>query len=130
VSDDQIRLSLPALPEFARLARLTVAGVANRLDFSYDEVEDLRIAVGEACSMLVARPEGDPADAGGRRIELVFNLGDGELGIEVTGGPGVLSADDDRGLTDLILEAVVDSFAIDLASGTVSLSKRRAAGRA
>lgn len=123
MSDDQIRLSLPALPEFARLARLTVAGVANRLDFSYDEVEDLRIAVGEACSMLVAAAE---HDRGERRIDIVFHLGDGVLGVDVAGGAGV-ELRDDEGLSSMILDAVVDDVEIDPDSGTIRLHKRRAA---
>ena len=36
-------------PEYLRLVRLTAAGLASRLGFTFDEVEDLRIAVDELC---------------------------------------------------------------------------------
>src|SRR5256885_16875050 len=77
----EVRLAVPATPEFLRLARLTVAGVASRMGFTYDEVEDLRIAIDELCFALVgtAGPGGD--------IELRSSPGAGELGV---GGPGTL----------------------------------------
>ena len=53
VAPDEVVLTLPAAPEFVRLARLTCAGLATRIGMGYDEVEDLRIAVGEACSLLI-----------------------------------------------------------------------------
>jgi hypothetical protein len=37
------------MPEFLRLARVTAAGLASRLGFSFDEVEDLRLAIDELC---------------------------------------------------------------------------------
>jgi len=119
MTEDEIRLAVPAAPTFARLARLTVAGLATRIGFSYDEVEDLRIAVGEACSLLV----GTEGMAGS--IELVFKVRPASLDITVTGD----HANDpretaDAGLSRQILEAVVDSF--DLHPDGVHLSKRRA----
>jgi serine/threonine-protein kinase RsbW len=46
---DEVRLSVPAAAEFLRLARVTAAGLASRLGFSFDEVEDLRLAIDELC---------------------------------------------------------------------------------
>jgi len=40
---------MPAGPEFVRLARVTASGLASRLGFSFDEIEDLRLAVDELC---------------------------------------------------------------------------------
>src|SRR3954454_18979785 len=100
-----MRLTLPAAAEFARLARLTVAGLATRVGFSYDEVEDLRIAVGEACSLLVT-----PERPGGSR-ELVFRVDPGRLVIDVS-GPADPRLAAEEGLSRTILEAVVDEFDI------------------
>jgi len=119
VTEDEIRLVVPAAPEFARLARLTVAGLATRIGFSYDEVEDLRIAVGEACSLLV----GGTNELGS--IDLVFKVRPGSLDITVSGEhSGDPRQTADAGLSRQILEAVVDSF--DLHPTGVHLSKRRA----
>ena len=48
-----VRLALPASPEYIRLARLVIGGLATRTGFSYDDVEDLRIAVDELCFLIV-----------------------------------------------------------------------------
>ncbi len=54
---DEVRLAVPARPELLRLVRVTAAGLASRLGFSYDEVEDLRLAIDELCYGLTG-PEG------------------------------------------------------------------------
>lgn len=48
-----VRLTMPADPEYIPLARVTVAGLASRLGFSWDEIEDLRLAVDELCFAIV-----------------------------------------------------------------------------
>lgn len=50
---DTISLRLPSLPDYLGVARLTVSAVAHRLGFSYEEIEDIKLAVGEACSNAV-----------------------------------------------------------------------------
>ena len=50
---DEVTLSLPAGPEFVRLARVTATGLASRLGFSWDEIEDLRLAVDELCHAVI-----------------------------------------------------------------------------
>lgn len=46
---DEVLLAVPAMPEFLRLVRVTAAGLGSRLGFSYDQVEDLRLAIDELC---------------------------------------------------------------------------------
>jgi serine/threonine-protein kinase RsbW len=47
-ADGRIELKIPASSQWVRVARLTVAGVASRLHFGIDAVEDIKLAVAEA----------------------------------------------------------------------------------
>jgi len=53
-----VELRLPADSAYASVLRTTTAGLAARLDFSIDDIEDLRIAVSEASAMVL--PEALP----------------------------------------------------------------------
>ncbi len=53
--EGEVRLDVPASPEFLRVARMMAAGVASRLGFTLEEVDDLRIAIDELCFSLVGR---------------------------------------------------------------------------
>ena len=54
---DVVELRLPADAAYLSVLRTATAGLAARLDFTLDEIEDLRIAVDEACAMLL--PDAD-----------------------------------------------------------------------
>jgi len=45
-----VELRIPAEAEWVAVARLTAAAIASRLDFSLDEIDDLKLAVAEACT--------------------------------------------------------------------------------
>jgi serine/threonine-protein kinase RsbW len=49
----EIRLSVPARADYVHVLRSVIASVAAKLDFSYDDIEDLRLAVDEACAYLL-----------------------------------------------------------------------------
>lgn len=53
-----VELTIPGRPEYVGVARLAILGVASRMRFSYDEVEDIRLAVGEACTTAIERAGG------------------------------------------------------------------------
>ena len=53
-----VELRLPAEGAYATIVRTTTAGLAARLDFTIDDIEDLRIAIGEASALVL--PEADP----------------------------------------------------------------------
>ena len=69
-----VRLEVPATPEFLRVTRLTAAGVATRVGFSFDEVDDLRIAIDEVCFSLLG-----PRGREGRLIVQYTMLPDGVM---------------------------------------------------
>ncbi|MDX6229698.1 MAG: serine/threonine-protein kinase RsbW [Frankiales bacterium] len=52
---DIVSVSLPAVGAYLSVLRTATAGLAARLDFTLDDIEDLRIAVDEACAMLLAQ---------------------------------------------------------------------------
>jgi serine/threonine-protein kinase RsbW len=54
---DTVVLTLPASSAYLSVLRTATAGLAARLQFTLDEIEDLRIAVDEACAMLLAGGE-------------------------------------------------------------------------
>jgi serine/threonine-protein kinase RsbW len=53
-----VELRLPADSAFVSVLRTTSAGLAARLDFTLDDVEDLRMAVGEACAIVLSGTSG------------------------------------------------------------------------
>ncbi|MBM7705028.1 anti-sigma B factor RsbW [Metabacillus iocasae] len=50
---DFVEMKIPAKPDYVAIIRLTLSGVANRMGFSYDEIEDMKIAISEACTNAV-----------------------------------------------------------------------------
>lgn len=46
---DLIEIRIPSKSEYVIVVRLTASGIANRLGFSYEDIEDIKMAVGEAC---------------------------------------------------------------------------------
>jgi len=50
---DFVEVRLPAAGAYLSVLRTATAGLAARLDFTLDEIEDLRIAVDEACAILL-----------------------------------------------------------------------------
>ena len=100
---DEVRLAVPATPEFLRLARVTATGIASRLGFTFDEVEDLRLAIDELCYSLIGS-RGRPGT-----VELRYVVLDGALQVE---GSGVFDGETPElslsELSERILTALVD----------------------
>jgi serine/threonine-protein kinase RsbW len=52
--EGEINVTVPARPDFLHVVRSVTASVAARMDLGYDDIEDLRIAVDEACAQLLS----------------------------------------------------------------------------
>ena len=67
----EVTVKVPAQPDFVHVLRSVVATVAARADLTFDEIDDLRLAVDEACAQLLALPATtltirlSPSDDGG-----------------------------------------------------------------
>ena len=54
-----VELSIPSMSDYVGVARLAAAGVANRMKFTHEDIEDIKIAVSEACTNAVQYAYGD-----------------------------------------------------------------------
>ncbi len=77
VDDDVVLLTVPADGGYLSVLRTATAGLAARLHFALDEIEDLRIAVDEACAMLLAIATHDA------ELDCRFAVTDDALTVEV-----------------------------------------------
>ena len=119
---DEVQLVMPADPEFLRLARVTAMGLASRLQFTIDEIDDLRIAIDELVFGLIGT-KGRPG-----QVTMRYALLD--RGLEVRGTGSFEDGASTPGLTELselILDAVADEHELTVDGGqpTFRLLKRR-----
>ena len=75
---DVVDVRLPAASAYLSVLRTATAGLAARLDFTLDEIEDLRIAVDEACAMLLPQARGESM------LDCRFELDESALTVRVT----------------------------------------------
>jgi serine/threonine-protein kinase RsbW len=75
---DHVTIRMPAEGAYLSVLRTATAGLAARLDFTLDEIEDLRIAVDEACAMLLSQAEA------GTTLECDFTLSRNTMTIAVS----------------------------------------------
>ncbi len=112
---------MPATPALLRVARLTAAGLAGRLGFSFDEIEDVKIAVDELCFALVGTRGHDGS------LTLTYQLLPDALAIEGVGDGNGIGDPTPSELSAQILAAVVDEHEL-VSDGTnvrFRLLKRR-----
>lgn len=112
VTEETVRLRVPATLEYVRLVRLTTSGVASRLGFDVDEIEDLRVAVDELASVVIEL-------AGDGPLDVQFSVDDGSLHIageallavqRAGNGARAATRATVEELTEQILAAVVDEW--------------------
>ena len=107
MNGDQVRLSVPAKPEYILAVRLAVSAVAERAGFSIDDIEDLKAASAEACILLLAVCP--------KQIDICVTVEDGlrvALDAAGEGDPNQKNAaDEGDGLSQYLLEALVDECA-------------------
>ncbi|MGL4797269.1 MAG: ATP-binding protein [Paraclostridium sp.] len=47
---ETIKMEVTSNPDYVSIVRLTVSGIANKIGFSLDDIEDIKVAVSEACT--------------------------------------------------------------------------------
>lgn len=61
---DFIEMKVPAKAEYVGVVRLSISGIASRMGFSYDDIEDLKVAISEATTNVVSHAynTGEPGE--------------------------------------------------------------------
>lgn len=116
-----VTLTIPARSDHLRFARLMAVGLATRLDFDYDTIEDLRIAVSELCTALVGACQEDG------EITLTYRSeGLDVLVIEARAayGPGAGGGAAPDELLAPILESVAEEHHLDLGDNEATFMLR------
>ncbi len=122
---DIVAVRLPATPAYLAVLRTTTASLAARLDFTLDEIEDLRIAVDEACCLLLAGVDPDA------ELSSIFEMTTESINITVSApsSTGHGPARDSFAWTVLsALAGQVDSWTEPDGRQTIALVKHRARG--
>ena len=106
MTNDEIRLVIPAEEDFRPIAHLVTGGLAMRLDVTYDDLEDLQVAI-EA--LLALRDDAD---------ELVVSLSAEDGLLHATLGPfapATLQAGESEAGLDLrrVLDTVCDTYEVE-----------------
>jgi len=120
---EEVELRLPANGAYVAILRTVTAGLAARCQLTVDEIEDLRIAVDEACALLL------PHAVAGSALTATFTLEHERIAFvaAVSAEPG---AEPDRGgFAWTVMRALADDVLVSTQAGVLSiaLTKRRAA---
>jgi serine/threonine-protein kinase RsbW len=117
-SEPFIEFRIPPDAEYLRIARLAAGDMGGRVGFSIDELDDVRLAVDELCSILIG--------AGGHVLALRMQIHGRTLMIEGrTPDPRAVIETSD--LSEMLLRALVDSFTLTNQDREVCFEMRKQA---
>jgi serine/threonine-protein kinase RsbW len=120
---DAVEVRIPADVVYVSTLRLTAASLAARCNLTIDDIEDLRLAVDEACALLL--PHATPDSI----LEARFELADGRLAVE-TSVQTIDGAEPDRsGFAWTVLGALASAVDVRRGPGrlTIVVTKQREA---
>ncbi len=112
---DTVTLAFPAQTQNVSLARTVAAAMSARADLPLDQLEDVRLAVDEAVSQLIADspPDGE--------VMCAFRLVEDGLDIRVTAPSGSGLVPPTGTFSWTVLTALVDSVTATVDDGVVTL---------
>jgi serine/threonine-protein kinase RsbW len=123
MTQNAVRLSVPAETGWVALIRSTAVAVASRAGFDIEQLEDVRLAVGEAAGLLAANAEP------GTLLDVLFEVQEESVLVSITGRcEGAVLPDQDSFAWAVLAALVVDLRAEETSDGvTISLRSSRTA---
>ena len=121
---DTIKLMVPCKPEYVSTIRLAVSSLANNIGFDIEAIEDIKVAVSEACSNIVSHSSiGEETQyevecsAGEDRIEL--SVKDQGVGFEMSEYTEPdLDMPSESGLGVFLMRVLMDEVQIQTGEGS------------
>ena len=123
INHEMIEVSIPHRAEYVSLIRLTVASIANRMGFDVEAIEDIKVALSEACSNAIMHGGCDTSD----NFLIQFLLDNARLTISVSDfGKGYdakaiplpdIEKLNEGGLGIFIIRSLMDDVHIDTGNG-------------
>lgn len=111
-----VELRLPADSAYVSVLRTTSAGLAARLDFTLDDIEDLRMAVGEACALVL------PSADDGTDMTCRFYMDLGRLSVVVAVESTTASPPDPDGFAWQVLTTLAGDASASVAEGRYEIA--------
>jgi serine/threonine-protein kinase RsbW len=115
VQPGEVRLTIPADGAYVAVPRAVVGNLAARNDFTLVAIDDLRIAVDEACTLLLPQ-------ASDGKVECVFTIEKPTMVVEVSASVPEGWQPDTDGIGWTVLDALVDSAAADRAGDRLTIT--------
>jgi serine/threonine-protein kinase RsbW len=112
--DDVIDVTVPLRAQYASTLRVLVAALGADAGFSIDEIDDVKLALTEAFSMMTD-------DQGNRRVSIRFSVDATGLSVQLAPQDGATIRQPDE-LARTILDVVVDRYEVN--DESVTLTKR------
>ena len=117
---ETIKMEITANPEYVSIIRLTTSGIANKIGFCIDDIEDLKVAISEACTNAIKHSLED-------RFTIIYTMIENGLTIEIIdNGKGYVSKEvsepdldnlKESGMGLFIIESLMDEVKIESKDG-------------
>jgi serine/threonine-protein kinase RsbW len=121
---DNVSIRIPASPAYLSVVRLIASGLASRLQFTIDEIEDLKIAVDELSAYLTGAQGRDGV------LEIVFTIDEDRIQIHGAGkfSPGEKVRTELTEFSQMILSTVANEATLDLTNGVPTFNIMKSKG--
>lgn len=117
---ETIKMEITANPEYVSIIRLTTSGIANKVGFCIDDIEDLKVAISEACTNAIKHSLDD-------RFIIIYSMIENGLTIEIIdNGKGYDRSDvsepdidnlKESGMGLFIIESLMDEVIVESQEG-------------
>lgn len=129
MTHETIKMEISSNPKYVSIIRLTTSGIANKMGFCLEDIEDLKVAISEACTNAIKHSSQD-------RFTIIYTMIENGLTIEIidngkgydTNSVSEIDSEDlkESGMGLFIIESLMDEVNIKSEEGkgtTIKMTK-------